>query len=217
MKAVWNVREDVSTPYEDQGTQKEQRSYLVISETDLWSPHSLRRKCSSWIWFIVREGVWASGTMSLILSVTGECHWDLEGKVQRCWKSRETWGSPTKEALFCLKCKLHSSWGKDSKNCRNILFSHCFGYQFCVINSQSPTYEPSSCELSKMWTCIPSTSGVSEAAACPPSPTAEDLSAVLSSHLSLRQSVTLLACSSRPAPVYQLLYCTTILFQGTVL
>ena len=34
--------------------------------------------------------------------------------------------------------------------------------------SKSPTYEPSSCELSKMWTCIALTSGVSEIAACLP-------------------------------------------------
>ena len=34
--------------------------------------------------------------------------------------------------------------------------------------SKSPTYEPSSCELSKMWTCIALTPGVSEIAACLP-------------------------------------------------
>ena len=44
--------------------------------------------------------------------------------------------------------------------------------------SKSPTYEPSSCELSKMRTCIPSTSGVSEIAACPSSPIADDPSAL---------------------------------------
>ena len=32
--------------------------------------------------------------------------------------------------------------------------------------SKSPTYEPSSCELSKMQTCVPSMSGMSEIALC---------------------------------------------------
>ena len=33
--------------------------------------------------------------------------------------------------------------------------------------NKSPAYEPSSCELSKMWTWVPSASGLSEIAACP--------------------------------------------------
>ena len=44
--------------------------------------------------------------------------------------------------------------------------------------SKSPTYEPSSCELSKMRTCVPLMSGVSEIAACLPSPIADDPSAL---------------------------------------
>ena len=32
--------------------------------------------------------------------------------------------------------------------------------------SKSPTYKPPSCKLSKMWVCIPSTSGMRETAAC---------------------------------------------------
>ena len=34
---------------------------------------------------------------------------------------------------------------------------------------RSPTYEPSSCEPSKVQTCVPSTSGMSDTEACPPS------------------------------------------------
>ena len=47
-----------------------------------------------------------------------------------------------------------------------------------VIYSKSPTYEPSSCKLSKMWTCIPPSSDMSEIVACPPSPIADDPSAL---------------------------------------
>ena len=42
----------------------------------------------------------------------------------------------------------------------------------------SPTYEPSNYEFTKMRTCVPSMSGVNEIAACPPSPTAEEPSAL---------------------------------------
>ena len=51
--------------------------------------------------------------------------------------------------------------------------------------TKSPTYEPSSCELSKMRTCVLSASGVSDIAACPPSPVAENPSPLPSpiSHL----------------------------------
>ena len=40
--------------------------------------------------------------------------------------------------------------------------------------SKSPPYEPSSCTLWKMQRCVPSTSGINEMAACPPSPIADD-------------------------------------------
>ena len=39
---------------------------------------------------------------------------------------------------------------------------------------QAPTYKSSGYELPKMWNCVPSTSGVSKTAACPPSPVADD-------------------------------------------
>ena len=41
--------------------------------------------------------------------------------------------------------------------------------------TKSPIYKPSSCKLSKMQMCIPSTSVVSDTAACPLSPVAEDV------------------------------------------
>jgi len=83
--------------------------------------------------------------------------------------------------------------------------------------SKSPTYEPSSCELSKVQMCIPSTSGMSETVACPPPPIADD-------------PLTLPSLPPLPPPVSnssilftgrQLLdasCCTVLLdFQGTVL
>ena len=64
---------------------------------------------------------------------------------------------------------------------------------------------------------MPSVSGMSEMAACPPSPTADDLSPLASPGLlSLIQSVTLLACllnASPWTPAIALYYCT---FQGTL-
>ena len=87
-----------------------------------------------------------------------------------------------------------------------------------TIYSKSPTYEPSSSELLKMQTCIPSTSGMSENCCllfisyccCYFSSTTSHL-------LSLLQSVTLLTCSLYASP-YMLAvvpyYCT---FQATVL
>ena len=44
-----------------------------------------------------------------------------------------------------------------------------------LLHSISPTHEPSRCEFSKMRTCVPSVSGVSEMATCPSSPIAADL------------------------------------------
>ena len=65
---------------------------------------------------------------------------------------------------------------------------------------------------------VPSTSGVSEIVACPPSPIADDPSALPSSHLlAVLQSVTLLSCSldaSSCMPAVILHYYT---FKGTVL
>ena len=61
---------------------------------------------------------------------------------------------------------------------------------------------------------VPSTSGVSEIAACPPSPTADDPSALPSPTSSPSSSQELfLPFHLMPAPVCQLLYCTTVLFQ----
>ena len=77
-------------------------------------------------------------------------------------------------------------------------------------------------ESSKEQESVPSTSGVSEIAACPLFPTADNPLALppisIPSHLlSLLQSVTLFACSlnvSPCMPAVVLYYCT---FQGTVL
>ena len=44
-----------------------------------------------------------------------------------------------------------------------------------LLHRISPTYEPSRGEFSKMRTCVPSVSGVSEMATCPSSPIAADL------------------------------------------
>ena len=45
----------------------------------------------------------------------------------------------------------------------------------CIYYNKSSTYKPSSCELSKMWTCVPSTSGMSEIVAFCLSPVADHL------------------------------------------
>ena len=76
--------------------------------------------------------------------------------------------------------------------------------------SKSPTYKPSSCELSKVRTCVPSTSGMSEITARPP--IADNPSAVPSPiSFLLLKSITLLAYSFDARSVCQLLSCTTIL------
>ena len=64
-----------------------------------------------------------------------------------------------------------------------------------------------------MQTCVPSMGGVSEIAACPPSPIAGDPSLLPSPTSSLSSSVTLLACSLDASPVCQLLACTAVLFE----
>ena len=66
--------------------------------------------------------------------------------------------------------------------------------------SKSPTDESSSCELSKMRMCIPSTSGVSETVACPPPPVSDRPSAMLSPTSSPLRSVTLPVCSLDASP-----------------
>ena len=70
--------------------------------------------------------------------------------------------------------------------------------------SKPPTQEPSSCKPSKMQTCIPSVSAVSEVAACPPSPVADDASALPSPPLFPLPVSTSSPC--RPAMVLTLLY-----------
>ena len=78
--------------------------------------------------------------------------------------------------------------------------------------SKSPTYESSSCKLSKMWTCVPSTSGMGEIAACSPSPIADNPSALPSPTSSPSSSQLLfLPVYSMSAPVCQLLYCSIVL------
>ena len=69
-------------------------------------------------------------------------------------------------------------------------------------------------ESSKEPEPVPSTSGMSEIAACPPSPIADNPSARPSPTSSPSSSQQLfLPVHSMPAPVCQLLYCTTVLFK----
>ena len=56
------------------------------------------------------------------------------------------------------------------------IFLHSM-YHF-LTDSKSPIYKPSSQELSKMQTCVPSVTNMNEIAACPPSPIADDPSAL---------------------------------------
>ena len=76
--------------------------------------------------------------------------------------------------------------------------------------TKSPIYKPSSCKLSKMQMCIPSTSVVSDTAACPLSPVAEDVILQLY-HLPppLPRPVSNPSCLSIRC---QMLYYTTMLF-----
>ena len=88
-----------------------------------------------------------------------------------------------------LMCKI-VKWGNNStrlirmnEKIKTMWSTLCFAFMNSLSNnpyySKSSTYEPSSCELSKIWTCVPSTSGMSETAACPPSsPIADDPSAL---------------------------------------
>ena len=82
-----------------------------------------------------------------------------------------------------------SSWPRDQTHVscidRQIFYLWATGKPI-IINTGScydnklPTYEHASCELSKMWMCVPSTSDMSEVAACPPPPVAVDPSVLLS-------------------------------------
>ena len=51
-------------------------------------------------------------------------------------------------------------------------------YLSAIDYSKPLTYEPSSCKLSKMWTCVPSISDENEIAVCPPPPIGDDPSAL---------------------------------------
>ena len=107
--------------------------------------------------------------------------------------------------------------------------------------NEAPTYEPSSCELSKMRICyypdlsgsffhrvdtiesskepepVPSTSGVSEIAACLPSPVADSLSSPTSHLPFLLRSVSLLSCSPDASPWIPAVVLYYYTFQATVL
>ena len=71
-------------------------------------------------------------------------------------------------------------------------------------------------ESSKEPDPVPSTSGVSETAACPPSLIADDPSALPSPTLFLFRSVTLLACSLDATPCIPAVVLYYCIFQGTV-
>ena len=78
-----------------------------------------------------------------------------------------------------------------------LLYIYCSKKVYNKSINKFPTYKPPHFELSKMRMCVPSTSGVSDAAAClPPSVAGDPL--VLPS--SLLQSVTLLAWSLNASP-----------------
>ena len=82
--------------------------------------------------------------------------------------------------------------------------------------SRSPTYEPSSCELSKMRTYVRLSNHVRREWNCSLHSVSycwRSFSSTISHLLSLLQSVTLLSCSLDASPVCQLLYCTTVLFK----
>ena len=80
-----------------------------------------------------------------------------------------------------------------------------------LLHSQCPTHEPSSCKLSKMWTCILPTSGLGEMAAWLLCSLANDPSPLPSPPSSAFSSLTLLAClfdAGCCMPAAVLYYCT---------
>ena len=79
------------------------------------------------------------------------------------------------------------------------------------------TYEPSRYELSKLQMRVTSASDVSEIAACPLSPIADDPLALPSSTPSILQSVTLLACSLNASPCMPTVVLYYCIFQVTEL
>ena len=78
--------------------------------------------------------------------------------------------------------------------------------------SKSPTYKPSSCELSEMRLCIPSMPGVSEIAACLPFPVTDNPSA-LPSLTPLPPPVSNPSCLFTQCQPLYASCCTTILFK----
>ena len=104
-----------------------------------------------------------------------------------CWNSTRLSQWSEQELVFLSK-NIAKEWNKN------------WGKKY----SKPPTQEPS-----KMQTCIPSVSAVSEVAACPPSPVADDASALPSPPL-----LPLPVSTSSPCrPLWYLHYCTC---QGTV-
>ena len=79
--------------------------------------------------------------------------------------------------------------------------------------SKSPTYESSSCELSKMGMCIPSTLGMSEIASCPLSPLADNPS-VLCLPPPLPPPVSNLSCLFTQRQPLDTSCCITVLIKG---
>ena len=71
--------------------------------------------------------------------------------------------------------KKRKEWGFPDGPVVKTLHFHCRGHNSIPGQGTEILQAGSSCELSKMQTCIPSTLGMSEIAACPPSPIAEDL------------------------------------------
>ena len=141
------------------------------------------------------------------------------------WARKIPWRRKWQPTPVLLPGKFHgqrslvgySPWGrKESDTTEQLHFTSSLhttqtpvGHFFKRADRNETSKEPRTCALK---------SGVSETAAYPPSPIADDPSALPSSHLlSLLQSVTLLFCSLDASPCMPAitLYCYT--FQGTVL
>ena len=91
--------------------------------------------------------------------------------------------------------------------------NHIYVYVCIYVYSKYPTNELSSLELSKMQTSVPSTSGVSEIAACPPSPIAGGDPSALPSPTSSLSSSDSSPLFTRCHPGCPSLYCLTVLFK----